>query len=131
MFRRIIWERLAGFDERFFPVWFEDVDFCARVKQTGFQVRYNPVAVAKHTGAHSVGTLPLEIREGYWYGSLLKYAAKHYPPIAFGSVCAAVAFGAVLRAVRVYPRYGFNAVVVYGAVCRLALGHLWRGRGVV
>jgi hypothetical protein len=46
-------------------------------------------------------------------------------------VCAAVTFGAVLRAVRVYPRYGFSAVVVYGAVCRLALGQLWRRRGGV
>jgi N-acetylglucosaminyl-diphospho-decaprenol L-rhamnosyltransferase len=131
MFRRTVWERLGGFDERFFPVWFEDVDFCVRIKEAGFRIRYNPVAVAKHTGAHSVGTLPLAIRERYWYGSLLKYAAKHYPPIAFGSVCGAVALGAVLRAVRVYPRYGFKAVAVYGAVCRLALGHLWRGRGAV
>jgi len=126
MFPRDVWEQLGGFDERFFPLWFEDVDFCARIKQAGFRLRYNPVAVAKHTGAHSIGNLPLEIRERYWYGNLLKYAAKHYPPIAFGSVCLAVAFGAVLRAVRVYPRYGFNAVVVYGAVCRLALGQLWR-----
>jgi hypothetical protein len=131
MFPRSVWGRVGGFDERFFPVWFEDVDFCARIKQAGFLGRYNPAAVAKHDGAHSVGTLRLKIRERYWYGSLLKYAAKHYPPIAFGWVCAAVTFGAVLRAVRVYPRYGFSAVVVYGAVCRLALGQLWRRRGGV
>ena len=29
MFSREIWERVGGFDERFWPIWFEDVDFCA------------------------------------------------------------------------------------------------------
>jgi N-acetylglucosaminyl-diphospho-decaprenol L-rhamnosyltransferase len=128
MFPRHVWEQVGGFDERFFPLWFEDVDFCAKLKQAGLFVRYNPVAVAKHTGAHSVAGLPLEIRERYWYGSLLKYAAKHYLWIAFLSVCGAVAFGAFFRGVREFPRHGFKAVAVYGAVCRLALGRMFFGR---
>ena len=28
MVRRAVWEELGGFDEGFFPLWFEDVDFC-------------------------------------------------------------------------------------------------------
>src|SRR5262249_14498728 len=32
LFRREVWHRLAGFDERFFPVWYEDVDFCRRAR---------------------------------------------------------------------------------------------------
>jgi hypothetical protein len=128
MFPRRVWQQLGGFDERFRPVWFEDADFCARIKQAGLSVRYNPVASARHAGAHTVDRLPLEIRERYWYGSLLKYAAKHYPPIAFRSVCAAVAFGAFLRGVRAFPRYGFKAVAVYGGVFRLAFGRFMRGR---
>ncbi|HVW85403.1 MAG TPA: glycosyltransferase family 2 protein, partial [Bryobacteraceae bacterium] len=87
MFPRGIWEQVGGFDERFWPVWFEDVDFCAKLKQAGFLVHYNPRAVAKHTGGHAVGVLALENRERYWYGSLLEYAAKYFRPLAFRSVC--------------------------------------------
>src|SRR5262249_34250098 len=32
MFRREVWEDLGGLDEQFYPVWFEDVDFCKRLR---------------------------------------------------------------------------------------------------
>jgi hypothetical protein len=128
MFSRKAWERTGGFDERFWPIWFEDVDFCARLKQAGFSVYYNPSAVARHKGAHSIVSLPLEIRERYWYGSLLGYAAKHYRPISYRAVCLAVVAGAAFRAVRGCPRNGLKAFAVYGAVCRLAMGRLFRLR---
>ena len=83
MFSRAAWETVGGFDERFWPVWFEDVDFCARLKSAGFRTYYDPQGVAKHSGSHSVRTLPLENRERYWYGSLLGYAEKHYRSTAF------------------------------------------------
>ena len=35
MFRRDIWKQLGGFDEGFYPVWFEDVDFCRRTVNAG------------------------------------------------------------------------------------------------
>jgi len=130
MFPRTVWERLEGFDERFWPVWFEDVDFCTKIKLAGLNVHYNPNAVARHAGAHSISTLPLEIRERYWYGSLLEYASKYYHPIAYRVVCLAVVSGAAFRAVRGYRRYGRKAFAVYGAVCRLAAGRLFGpGRG--
>jgi N-acetylglucosaminyl-diphospho-decaprenol L-rhamnosyltransferase len=128
MFSRTAWERLGGLDERFWPIWFEDVDFCARLKQAGFFVYYNPKAVARHEGAHAIRALSLENRERYWYGSLLEYAAKHYHSLAYRAVCFAVFSGAACRAVRGYPRYGLKAFAVYGAVCRLAAGRLLRSR---
>ena len=128
MFSRGIWERVGGFDERFWPIWFEDVDFCIRLKKAGATVRYNPGAVAIHEGAHSARALSLAIRERYWYGSLLEYAAGHYPPLSFRMVCAATVVGSTLRAIRGYPRNGFKAVAVYGVICRLALGRMLRFR---
>jgi GT2 family glycosyltransferase len=128
MFPRRIWENVGGFDEHYWPIWFEDVDFCWRLKQSGLLVRYNPAAVAKHAGAHSAGALPLAIRERYWYGSLLEYAARHYRPFAYWSVCAATVVGSALRGLRGFPRDGFKALSVYGAVCRLALGRMFRSR---
>lgn len=124
MFRRSAWEEIGGFDERFWPVWFEDVDFCARMRAAGHLVRYEPGARAVHRGGHSVGAIPLEIREKYWYGSLLKYAAKHYHPVAFGLVCLSVAAGAAGRAVLGFPRGGLRVFGVYSSVIRLALGSM-------
>jgi N-acetylglucosaminyl-diphospho-decaprenol L-rhamnosyltransferase len=121
MFRRAVWEVLGGFDERFWPIWFEDVDFCARIKSAGFCAYYHPEGVAKHSGSHSVIPLALENRERYWYGSLLEYAAKHYCSSAFRTTCVAVAAGSAIRAVLGFPRYKFKALAVYGGIVGLAL----------
>ncbi len=126
MFSRAAWETVGGFDERFRPIWFEDVDFCARIKSAGYRAWYQPLGVAKHTGSHSIDPLTLENRERYWYGSLLEYAAKHYRSSAFRTTCAAVAVGAVGRAVLGFPRYGLKAFAVYGGIVGLALGRAFR-----
>ena len=126
MFPRAIWEMLGGFDEQFQPIWFEDVDFCARIKSAGFCAYYNPAAVAKHHGSHSIIPLSLENRERYWYGSLLRYAARHFGSPAFRAICAAVVMGAVFRAFWGFPRNGFKAFAVYGGIVGLALSRAFR-----
>jgi GT2 family glycosyltransferase len=133
MFRRLAWQQLGGWDAGFWPIWFEDVDFCARLKSAGWRVIFQPTTVAKHTGGHSIHGLSLEIREKYWYGSLLRYAAKHYPPGAFLGVCGAVVASSIMRAVRGLPQYGFKAIAVYGGVIRQAFAAVFdrlRGRRV-
>ena len=99
MVRSAVWKELGGFDENFFPLWFEDVDFCRRAIDRGYRWFFVPDAVAKHTGAHSIVKLTLEMRQVYWYGSLLRYSAKHYHPVALRIVCLAVAAGSLLRMV--------------------------------
>ena len=128
MFRRSLWQELGGFDERFWPVWFEDVDFCARARQAGRQGWFEPAAVARHAGGHSVSTLSLEKRQQYWYGSLLEYAAKHYDPVTSRIVCLAVAAGSLLRAPWAGVRQGRKAFRVYGGISGLALKRLMGGR---
>src|SRR5712692_10276389 len=54
MFRRSAWEAVGGLDESFHPLWFEDVDFLKRIKDRGYRIYYEPKAVAKHTGGHSI-----------------------------------------------------------------------------
>jgi GT2 family glycosyltransferase len=97
MIRRSVWEELGGFDEGFHPLWFEDVDFCRRAIDRGYELFYEPSAVAKHTGAHSIRGLSLEMRRNYWYRNLLKYSAKHFHAAAFRGVCLAVAAGSIIR----------------------------------
>jgi N-acetylglucosaminyl-diphospho-decaprenol L-rhamnosyltransferase len=128
MVRREVWQELGGFDEKFHPLWFEDVDFCRRAIDRGYRFFYEPRAVAKHTGAHSVASLSVEMRRFYWYRSLLKYTAKHFRPMSFRAVCLAVAAGSVLRAIaQSAPRFRFHPTAGYGEVVRLAWRGLWLG----
>jgi N-acetylglucosaminyl-diphospho-decaprenol L-rhamnosyltransferase len=121
MIRRAVWEELGGFDEGFYPLWFEEVDFCRRAADRGYRMYYEPEAVAKHTGGHSLGALALGARRFYWYRSLLKYSAKHFGSRDFRAVCLAVAAGSVLRGIAesVFTRR-FSPFAVYGRVVRLA-----------
>ena len=121
MFARAAWEHVGGFDERFWPIWFEDVDFCTRLKLAGKQIWLVPNAFANHKGAHSIDTLPSRDRQRFWYGSLLEYAAKFYTPLEFRVVCFAVFAGSALRALGGLPRHGWSIWSVFGPVCSLAI----------
>ena len=121
MVRRAVWEELGGFDEGFFPLWFEDVDFCRRVTERGYRVYYEPRAVAKHTGAHSISHLTVEMRQFYWYRSVLRYCAKHFRPWALRLVCLAIVTGSFLRLpVELASRRSLKPLAVCGRVVRLA-----------
>jgi GT2 family glycosyltransferase len=76
--KRDIWESMGGFDEAFYPVWFEDVDFCRRLASHGWKIIYCPEAVFIHGGGHSVNQLPFYDRQVFWYRNLLLYFAKHH-----------------------------------------------------
>jgi GT2 family glycosyltransferase len=106
MIRRQAWRRLGGFDETFFPVWFEDVDFCRRAVEAGFRILYVPDAVANHAGGGSIRQLSCASRWLYWYATLLSYAAKHFRPMAVRVVSGAVILGALLRAVLGFVGFG-------------------------
>jgi N-acetylglucosaminyl-diphospho-decaprenol L-rhamnosyltransferase len=125
MFRRAAWEKLGGFDERFWPVWFEDVDFCARLHLAGWSVCYEPNAIATHAGAHSIRRLPVEKSRLYWYRSLLGYAGKYFRPAVFRVVCLAVLAGAVGRSLTGVGRGGLRNIAIYAGVCRLAWQRLF------
>ena len=117
MVRRAVWEELGGFDERFFPLWFEDVDFCRRIRDRGLTLSYISEAVAKHTGGHSISHLGLELRLNYWYRSLLRYSAKHFSPLAFRAVCLAVVTGCILRGIAESAVHrSFKPIAAYGKV---------------
>ncbi len=96
-FRKNVWAEINGFDETFYPVWFEDVDFCRRAATAGYRARYVASAVAKHEGGHSVGRISTGSRGLIWCVSLLRYAAKHFGPTAYRIVSAAALAGSVPR----------------------------------
>ncbi len=94
---RTMWDKLGGFDEQFFPVWFEDVDFCKRLRDQGGKIFYCPQARFRHSGAHSVGQLSFRARQIFWYGNMLLYAKKHFSPAQVRILRLAIAGGMLLR----------------------------------
>ena len=122
MVRRDAWDQLAGFDESFYPVWFEDVDFCARAAAAGFQTQYVPSAVAMHVGGHSVLQLPVGCRVIYWCASLLRYAKKHFGLRGYRGTATVVLLSSAPRMLAgVVQERSFKPVATYLRVIRLAM----------
>lgn len=121
MVRRDVWKKLGGFDEQFYPVWFEDVDFCRRAVAAGYRIEYVPSVAARHRGGHSVRRVPAGRRASYWCVSLLRYAAKHFPPWTFRGICIAVVLSSVPRMVAgMIEERNLSPVVTYLNIMRFA-----------
>ena len=54
---RAVWDEVGGFDERYFPAYFEDVDFSLSLGSRGYGTRYEPTAVLVHRGSQSTSTV--------------------------------------------------------------------------
>jgi GT2 family glycosyltransferase len=121
MFRRDVWERLGGMDESFFPIWFEDVDFCRRASAAGYSIQYIPSVLAEHRGGHSVGRLGAGCRAIHWCDSLLTYAHKHFRFFTYRGLCVAVVLTSVPRAVAGMIRErGFSPISAFLRICSSA-----------
>lgn len=56
MVRKKIWEEIGGFDERFVPAYYEDVDLAFEVRKRGYKVIYQPLSIVVHYEGISNGT---------------------------------------------------------------------------
>lgn len=75
---RKAWDSVQGMDPEFYPVWFEDVDFCKRLLDERASIVYCPSARFRHRGAHSVGQLEFRDKQMFWYQNMVRYAKKHF-----------------------------------------------------
>lgn len=74
--RRTVWDNLGGFDEQF-PMFFNDVDFCYRIKKAGGRIMYFPKALAVHRMGGSVRpAMPRMV----WFShrGFLRYLRHHH-----------------------------------------------------
>lgn len=71
--RRALLEQLGGWDEGFF-LYSEDVDLCRRMRDAGFDIRYEPEAPAVHATG---GSAPRSTLLPVLATSRLRYAEKH------------------------------------------------------
>ena len=136
--RREVWTRMGGFDERFFPVWFEDVDFCRRLRAHNWKILYCPSARFVHGGGHSVSQLSMRDRQVFWYRNLLRYWRKHESRTAVASLRAIITLGMGLRSFATLVGWGpentppAEAMRAYARVvseCALKSSGRWRSDG--
>jgi GT2 family glycosyltransferase len=120
--RRSAWAGVGGFDEGFHPVWFEDVDFIARLHKAGWQTLFWPGFRAVHLGAHSVSQLGWAERQQNWYSGLLGYVSKHFRAPGRVLVCLSLIIGVAPRIVAgMFWKRSLGPLSVYGRLVRLAV----------
>jgi N-acetylglucosaminyl-diphospho-decaprenol L-rhamnosyltransferase len=89
LIRRQLFERLGGFDERFF-LYYEDVDLCLSAREAGCSVVYHAGAQAFHLGQGTTSAIK-DRRLFYQASSRVQYTAKRY-----GQVTAIMLAGLIL-----------------------------------
>ena len=76
--RREGFEALGGFDPRFFPAWFEDVDLARRLADRGQPLLYWPRAVFRHGLGSSVSELGYGPFLWVYDRNLMRYLERHH-----------------------------------------------------
>jgi GT2 family glycosyltransferase len=75
--RREATEQVGLLDERFY-MYFEETDWCYRMREAGWENWYTPSATVVHRGAHSTSREP-ERMSAEFYRSQAQFYRKHYP----------------------------------------------------
>jgi N-acetylglucosaminyl-diphospho-decaprenol L-rhamnosyltransferase len=74
--RRDVFAAIGGFDERFTPAWFEDVDLCGRLQERG-TILYWPAARFRHVGGVSSRALGYARFLPIYYRNALLYRERY------------------------------------------------------
>ena len=77
MVRRAAFQSIGGFDEQFFPAWYEDVDFCRRLIEAGWDIYFAPEAEFLHEGGYSAKAMGRRAFIEAYYHNQWRYAYKH------------------------------------------------------
>jgi GT2 family glycosyltransferase len=94
--RRKTIDQVGLMDESFF-YWYEDVDWCLRIRNGGWKIFYIPQAQVIHYGGKSSEQWDKERAAVELCKSRLRYVRKHYSRAAFYLVKGLTAIGMVLR----------------------------------
>ena len=78
MLRQETIRKVGLLDEQFF-VWFEEVDYCKRVKESGGEVWYTPAAECLDYVGQSFKQIKRGLAQKYFSDSMLKYFKKWHP----------------------------------------------------
>jgi GT2 family glycosyltransferase len=94
---RRVWDAVGGFDERYFPAYYEDVDLCLAFRSHGYRVAYEPRARLRHLESQSTSNsfrnfLLIRNRNEFVskWSTVLQEFADHPDPIDQASIDVAV-----------------------------------------
>ncbi len=79
--RREVLRAVGGFDERFNPYGWEEVDFSLRARRAGFSIRYVPAAVVYHAGGTPGRGHPVPAYERGKSANYLRLMRRHATPL--------------------------------------------------
>lgn len=122
--RAVFWE-VGGFDEAFFPAWFEDVDLCSRLLGKG-TILFWPASRFLHIGGRAKGALGYDVFLPIYYRNAIRYWRKHKGSVASIVYRALVALGMVFRVLALpfrgdLPRHRSEAFRAYLKTLKAAL----------
>ncbi len=74
--------RQIGLMDDGFHIWFEEVDYCKRAADAGWETWFVPSAAITHLGGGSFNQLPSLAKQRVWAASVLRYSRKHFSRLA-------------------------------------------------
>lgn len=86
---------LGGFDENYF-IYFEDIDYCKKLKEIGYKLIFENKAVISHIGHGSFGG---SRKETYYLDSLFYWWKKHYMKRGWIVVKIFLIYGYIMRVI--------------------------------
>ena len=98
MVSRTALESIGGFDEMFYPAWFEDVDLCLRIRTRGGRILFQPNARFLHHGGYTLGRISRQDFLESFHTNQIRYFRKHYGARTATSVRWIISLGLFLRA---------------------------------
>jgi GT2 family glycosyltransferase len=116
MVRREAFDQAGGFDEQFYPAWYEDVDFCRSVSEAGWEIYYNSAAVFEHDGGYSLEALGFERFLATYYDNQIRYIRKHCRRRARFAIRASLVLGMLVKIVGRPRRAGAYWRVLWDAL---------------
>jgi len=79
MFKRELFEKLGGLDEGFNPIYFEETDFCARARKSGYKVVFTPKSKVVHFEGGLMKKQPGKKQYVTMNKNRLRYMLLHFP----------------------------------------------------
>jgi hypothetical protein len=116
MIRRDAYEDVDGFDEGFYPAWYEDVDFCKRLHEKGWDIYFLPDAKFLHEGGYSADAMGAQTFLRAYYGNQLRYARKHFGALGRAAVWTSIALGMLGRMIGKPKRAAAYGKALFGAL---------------
>lgn len=114
--RREAYESVEGFDEQFYPAWYEDVDFCLRLKKTGWENYFVPQAKFLHEGGYSTRVLGSGRFANAYYSNQARFARKHFGPVGSAAIRVSIVAGMIGRMIGRPKRAATYGKVLVGAL---------------